>query len=121
MCGIFETDDIKFNERAGDTLLEILELVFPNENDILDKLNDERVSYFIRLDKATGISSHFFSSHNILSDRDLEKCLVTLNSVAKTTKRLPNSARIDAIDRGNMDELFVNVDEVVEHNDVSVV
>ena len=50
------------------------------------KLNDERVSYFIRLDKATGISSHFFSSHNILSDRDLEKCLVTLNSVAKTTK-----------------------------------
>ena len=24
VCGIFETDDIKFNERAGDTLLEIL-------------------------------------------------------------------------------------------------
>ena len=60
-----------------------------------------------------GGASIFFSSHNILSDRDLEKCLVTLNSVAKTTKRLPNSARIDAIDRGNMDELFVNVDEVV--------
>ena len=48
VTGIIETDMFRFNDCAGDILLEVLELIFPHEDEIISKMNDHQIIYVIR-------------------------------------------------------------------------
>lgn len=118
VAGCFETSDFKFHEASCDTLLNVLELIFPNENDIISKMSDNQIMCVVRYDKAIEIAKHFFTP-NRFKVEDLEAVTKNINKIAKTAQALPSTARIDAIDRGNEVERFVDVDDII-HNIMSI-